>query len=94
MLVGKKEFTDLLGKNALKTTDVYYSKNVSLLWRVPFLRESQRGLSEGDRRAGGYRLNPVGRVLERFLMAAFPAQVCNVMIFIGQKQSAGYADGR
>lgn len=84
-LVGKREFQEMLGQYALNAESVHYARNVSLLWRLPFLRESQSERKEGDRRARGYRLNAFGRMLDKFLMAAFPSQVCNVLVFIGRK---------
>jgi SAM-dependent methyltransferase len=85
-LVGKREFQELLGQHDLKTESVHYARNVSLLWRLPFLRERENGQTEGDRRARGYRLNALGGVVDKLLMAAFPSQVCNVLVFIGHKQ--------
>jgi SAM-dependent methyltransferase len=85
-LVGKREFQKMLRQYDLNTESVHYARNVSLLWRLPFLREKENGQKEGDRRARGYRLNAFGRVVDKFLMVAFPSQVCNVLVFIGHKQ--------
>ena len=79
-----------LGRHELVTGLVHYAGNVSALWCLPFhgARGSDR---EDQRRARGYRLNMIGRPLDRFLMAAFPSQVCNVLSFIGEKSRS---DGR
>jgi SAM-dependent methyltransferase len=82
-LVGEQEFRRILSRHGLETEQVHLARNVSLLYRVPWLRQSSS--SETERRAHGYRLNLLGRTLDRMLVATMPSQFCNVMVFIGRK---------
>ena len=92
-LVRNGEFQNMLGRCELNTTAVHYARNVSLLWRLPFFRANQRTGNESQRRAEGYRLNAFGRLIDGFLMTAFPSQMCNVMVFIGRKQGTESVNG-
>jgi SAM-dependent methyltransferase len=84
-LVKTGEFRDVLRTHGLDTEEVHYARNMSLLYRIPWLRE--RSTSEGHRRAAGYRLNAVGRVLDRALAGAFPSQFCNVLVYVGTRRA-------
>lgn len=83
-LVREAEFNALLRRHDLWTDRLERARNVSFLYRLPFLREA-RGVSETEHRAGGYTLNALGRTLDSLLMSSFPAQFCNVLVFIGRK---------
>jgi len=80
-LVGEREFSGMLRDVGLRVEHVHRARNVSLLYRVPWLRASAR--DETERRGGGYRLNLAGRLLDRALMRWFAKQSCNVAVFIG-----------
>lgn len=82
-LVSAAEFTRLIAPFGLRVEQVHYARNVSLLYRVPFLRA--RAADESERRAAGYRLNAVGRTLDRVLTRYFVTHFSNVVVFIGQK---------
>jgi len=87
-LVGRDEFAALLAEFGLTSTEVHYARNMSILYRVPFLRDRRAaGADEAVRRAGGYRLNTVGRFVDGLLMRYFPAHFCNVLVFIGTKET-------
>ncbi|WP_433194506.1 class I SAM-dependent methyltransferase [Nocardia sp. CA-107356] len=86
-LVGAQEFTAVLAGVGLRTEQVHYARNMSILYRLPFLRERHIAHAEESvRRAGGYRLNVLGRAVDGLLMRWWPAQFCNVMVFIGVKE--------
>ena len=87
-LVGEREFAALLARVGLRTASVHCARNVSLLYRVPFLRERHNGQTETVRRARGYRLNRVGGALDRCLTAVLARQFCNVLVFIGTNEAA------
>lgn len=53
------------------------------LWRVPFLRRPQA--QESDYRSGGYRLNALGRGIDRILTTLFPGSFCNILVYSGIK---------
>ena len=93
VLVGEGEFAAMLGRAGLETDSVHRARNVSLLYRLPFLRS--RSAARGDeaaRRSMGYRLNAVGRLLDRALKASLPYHTANVLVFVGRKAEKG--DGR
>jgi SAM-dependent methyltransferase len=84
-LMRKHEGLSLLQEAGMRTQAVQYARNVSLLYRVPFLRAREDGVEESIRRAQGYRLNTAGRVLDQALMGIGRSQFCNVLVFIGQR---------
>ncbi|OEJ69563.1 class I SAM-dependent methyltransferase [Magnetovibrio blakemorei] len=86
VLVGEREFTEMLSESGLIVDEVHRARNVSLLYRLPFLRsrESVEG-SEAVRRSKGYRLNAAGRYIDRVLRALFPYHTANVLVFVGHK---------
>ncbi|MEV0637667.1 class I SAM-dependent methyltransferase [Streptomyces sp. NPDC050619] len=85
-LVREGEFIALLKKHGLTVTSVYHARNMSILYRVPWLRDRRTSDSpESVRRAAGYRLNHVGRTIDGWLMRHRPQDFCNVVVFIGTK---------
>ncbi len=82
-------FSRLLARHGLAVESVHFARNMSILYRLPFLRDrtARRG-SETDRRSMGYRLNAVGRLLDGLLRRLAPYQMCNVLVFIGRREAA------
>lgn len=86
LLVKEGEFKELLTRNGLVTSTVHRARNLSILFRLPFLQSKDiKGAPESVRRAKGYRLNSFGRIIDRMLTKAFPASFCNVLVFEGRK---------
>ena len=86
MVVREKEFRNILQKYGLLTEFVYKARNMSILFRVPFLRSSEiKHASETIRRAKGYKLNWLGRFMDKLLTSLFPGQFCNVLVFEGRR---------
>jgi SAM-dependent methyltransferase len=85
-LVGESEFRSLLTELGCVVERVERARNVSILWKVSWLRASSG--SETERRAAGYRLNAAGRILDRVLTTLLPASFCNVIVFLGFKPLA------
>lgn len=86
LLVGRKEFRNMLERYGLKTDHIYYARNVSLWYRIPLLRSAaDYGASEAARRASGYQLNALGKLLDRASIALFPYQTSNAIVYIGHK---------
>jgi len=86
LLVGRREFRDMLAVHGLETGQIHYARNVSLWYRVPFLRRADDAqASEAVRRALGYRLNAVGRAIDRASVALLPYQTSNAIVYIGKK---------
>lgn len=90
-LVTEREFREILASHGLQTTEVHRARNMSILYRIPFLRARSR--KESERRGQGYRLNLVGRLLDGILTKLMPSQFCNVLVFIGTKQTGAPASG-
>lgn len=88
-LAGEEEFWRLLEGHGLRSRRGYRARNVSLLYRAPFLRDRRR-VRETERRGAGYRLNRLGRRLDRGLVGAAPAQFCNVVVYVGQKDGPAW----
>jgi SAM-dependent methyltransferase len=89
LLVTDGEFRTLLAKHCLITDAVYRARNMSILFRLPFLQNRDvKNAPESLRRAKGYRLNVIGRVLDCLLIVLFPSQFCNVLVFEGHKEAA------
>ena len=82
-LVGEGEFSRILLRHGLQTDRLHRARNVSLLYRVPWLR-AECG-SEQERRARGYQLSAVGRPLDRILVRLAPSQFCNVLVYVGHR---------
>lgn len=88
-LVDAPGFAAMLERHGLHTQQLQYARNMSNLYRVPFLRERcGADAQEQERRAGGYRLNTAGRAIDGLLMRRWPAQFCNALVFIGTKEGS------
>ena len=84
-LVGERECQQLFSRHGLHTDQVHRARNVSLLYRIPWLRSGSN--SEAERRAEGYRLSASGRAFDRLLVGLLPSQFCNVLVYIGHKSA-------
>jgi SAM-dependent methyltransferase len=85
-LTAPSPFADLLKRYGLEVEQIHFARNMSILYRLPFLRErSARQATETDRRSSGYRLNYAGRSLDRLLRKVAPYQMCNVIVFSGRR---------
>ena len=83
ILFGESEFAGMLADAGLVVEQTWRATNVSLLWRVPWLRTRDGG--EADRRAAGYRLNRAGRTVHRALRTVAPYQTANVIVYAGRR---------
>jgi SAM-dependent methyltransferase len=89
-LVDEPGFTEMLRRCGLRVEQVHHARNMSILYRLPFLRDRRAAQGEESvRRSAGYRLNPVGRGIDSVLMRFWPARFCNVMVFIGVREGDG-----
>lgn len=86
LLVGRGEFRDMLAARGLVSDQIHYARNVSIWYRVPFLRSADDAQAdEATRRAAGYRLNAVGRAIDRASIALFPYHTSNAIVYVGHK---------
>lgn len=83
-LVTEKEFGAILETLDLHVTEVHRARNMSILYRIPFLRAKSN--EETERRGQGYQLNRLGRFFDGVLTKTLPGQFCNVLVFIGEKR--------
>ena len=85
-LVKEKEFKKTLRELGCPADQVYFARNVSLLWRIPWLRlRFRHELQESELRAKGSPLNVVGKFLDQMIQKMFPSAFCNVLVFVGRK---------
>lgn len=78
----KRLFTDL-GFAIEQTAPV---ENMPILYKFKIFRHlSHKVFNENLARSEGYRLSPLGSVLQRFLIKNFPNQFCNVYALIARK---------
>ena len=82
-MFSETEFKEILAEQSLNTTKVYRARNVSILYRLKALAISNS--SESSNRSQGYKLNLIGKILDKLLVTLFPNQFCNVVVFIGTK---------
>jgi len=88
LLVSENEFKTILFSIGLKIRNVYRARNMSLLYRMPFLRcGDNKEDNEAALRSKGYKLNKLGIFIDNGLMKIFPYQFCNVLVFVGNKDS-------
>lgn len=86
LLIKESKFKMLLKDYNLITEDIYYGRNVSILYRLPIFRDKKIANSaESIKRSSGYRLNFFGKILDKFLSFLLPFNTSNVIIFIGKK---------
>ncbi len=86
LLITEDEFNELLERSGLITLSVYRAKNLSILYRLPFLQSRNiKNVPESFRRSRGYRLNFCGNMIDRLLTKLFPSSFCNVLVFEGRK---------
>ena len=82
-MFSETEFKEILAEQSLNPTKVYRARNVSILYRLKALAISNS--SESSNRSQGYKLNLIGKILDKLLVTLFPNQFCNVLVFIGTK---------
>jgi len=82
-LVGKDEFKAILERLGCDVENVFHARNVSIFWRIPFLRLNK---AEIGSRSSGYELNAIGRRIDGVLTRLFPASFSNVLIYTGRKK--------
>jgi len=90
-LVTAREFKAMLTRHGLMTEEVHTAQNVSLLYRLPWLRARQA--DESIKRSQGYRLNAVGRAIDGLSMKLMPGQRANALVFVGSKVATTVPDG-
>ena len=85
-LFKEHEFKSILERLNLRVEHIYHARNVSVFWRVPFLRASNLWQEkESNLRSYGYRLNALGRFIDTFCTRLFPASFFNVLVYLGRR---------
>lgn len=83
ILVKEQEFVRILKQFGMETSQIHRARNVSSLYRIPFLRAKYT--NEAERRSKGYKLNCIGRMIDGILFRLFGGTFCNVLVYIGKK---------
>tara|TARA_B110000977_G_C10986995_1_gene458326 strand:+ start:242 stop:1018 length:777 start_codon:yes stop_codon:yes gene_type:complete len=82
----KREFINLFEKHNFKVEDVHSVQNMPFLYKFKFFRaKDQKNFNENVARIEGYKLSPIGNLIQNFLINYFPDQFCNIYVLIAQK---------
>jgi SAM-dependent methyltransferase len=82
----KNEFEKLLVEHDFSIEEIFPVVNMPILYKFRLFRfASHKNFNEELGRKEGYRLNTVGKVIQRVLMAFFPDQFCNVYVCIARR---------
>lgn len=81
-LVGRDEFALILNECGFKTENIFYARNVSFLWQIPFFRLKKM---EETFRSLGYKLNRFGEYIDNLLRKCYPKSFCEVFVYKGRK---------
>lgn len=82
----KREYEALLTRAGFSVERTWAAQNYPFLYKYPLFRAAeQASFDESRGRRDGYRLNPVGRVLQGALYALAPYQMCNVTVCLARK---------
>lgn len=68
---------------------IMYVRNVSFLFKFNWLRRKdmkEQQFVENEARSLGFKLNPIGQVLDRLLHGIFPRHFSNLLVAIAQKK--------
>ena len=82
----KAEFIDLFRRSNFYLEAIYPVENMPILYKFAFFRAKEHKIfNENFARKEGYKLSPLGRAIQNFLMKYFPDQFCNIFVLIAKK---------
>lgn len=86
MNITKNEFLTLFKNAGFKIKKFYTVENMPILYKFKFFRASgHKEFNEALGRKEGYRLSPVGSIIQRSLIRLFPNQLCSIYVIIAEK---------
>lgn len=81
-----EEYQTILKKNGFEILKLYPVENMPLLYKFRFFRHAEhKTFNENKGRSEGYKLSPVGNILQKSLMTVLPNQFCNLYVAIAKK---------
>ncbi|MBL7068243.1 MAG: class I SAM-dependent methyltransferase [Candidatus Omnitrophica bacterium] len=82
----RHEFVGLFERAGFRIESVYTVENMPILYKFAFFRsKDHKTFNENRARKEGYRLSPLGRRIQGFLMRHFPERFCNIFVLIAEK---------
>lgn len=86
MNLTKREFRALFERAGFTVDSIDPVENMPILYKFAFFRARRhKRFDENLARKEGYRLSPLGDLLQRFMMRYFPDQFCNIYVLIATK---------
>ncbi|TVO60274.1 class I SAM-dependent methyltransferase [Denitromonas ohlonensis] len=86
MNLTKREFRALFERVGFMVDSIDPVENMPILYKFAFFRaRHHKRFDENLARKEGYRLSPLGSLLQRFMMRYFPDQFCNIYVLIATK---------
>ena len=84
----ESEFRSLFEQVGFRTKNIFPVVNMPLFYKFEFFRaRTHKAFDESLGRSEGYRLSPVGSILQRTLMKVLPSQACNLFVLLAEKPS-------
>jgi len=82
----KSEFIDLFERTGFCVDAIYSVENMPILYKFPFFRSKEHKIyNENLARKEGYKLSPLGNIIQKNLMRYFPEKFCNIFVLIARK---------
>jgi len=82
----KKDIYDIFKKSNFKINKIENAVNMSFLYKIKLFRSSnQNNFDENISRNKGYRLNKIGRIINKLLLLISRNQFCNVYVVYASK---------
>ena len=83
------EFVSLFKRSGFIVDVVYPVTNMPFLYKFSFFRaKDHKVFNENIARKEGYKLSPMGNIIQKFLLRFFPKQFCNIFVLIANKEVA------
>ena len=80
------EISNYLRTAGFKVESFFHVENMPILYKFRFFRNKRHKVfDENLGRCDGYKLNPIGGLIQNFLIKFFPAQFCNLYVVIARR---------
>lgn len=78
-----------MDKHNFRIDNIDYVRNVSVLFKFEFFKAKdmkKNNFNESKARSEGFKLNLLGRIIDKFLHKKFPKYFSNLMVVIATKE--------
>lgn len=87
MNLTRSEFKNIFKNEGFEIEFIAPVENMPLLYKFSFFRSfAHKTFDENLARKEGYKLSPLGQLLQNFLMYFFPNQFCNINVMVAHKK--------